>query len=364
MEKFGFLPALSDLSEESENADVQSEAMDSTETKAEGMQPDTISNETENMTESATDTGNGQTVPDTEMSETAGTEADIPNGAEEAVMNMKVQVGDAVFSATLEENVVLSGEGSDEMFAGYNEYYEPTLLKLYTKLPLSFRKSLRKLVTPFPHFPGQNTIKMYGQPFYERYIGHGSIMSEKEANAILKSELRDNETISDIIKPYYNQVKECDDVTKKMFIDMHFWLPQDILLKADKMTMANSVELRVPLLDSKLFDFARKIPTKHLIKKKTTKKTFREIANLSIPDEWANRRKLGFPVPFSKWLKEEKYYNLVKEYFNKEYVGEFFDSEYINNLLNEHYMGIKNNGRKIYNIYVFLIWYEVYFLKN
>lgn len=95
---------LSDLSEESENADVQSEAMDSTETKAEGMQPDTISNESENMTESAADTEDGETVPEMEMSETAGTEADIQNGAEEAVMNMKVQVGDAVFSATLEEN--------------------------------------------------------------------------------------------------------------------------------------------------------------------------------------------------------------------------------------------------------------------
>ena len=95
---------LSDLSEESENADVQSEAMDSTETKAEGMQPDTISNESENMTESAADTEDGETVPEMEMSETVGTEADIQNGAEEAVMNMKVQVGDAVFSVTLEEN--------------------------------------------------------------------------------------------------------------------------------------------------------------------------------------------------------------------------------------------------------------------
>ena len=95
---------LSDLSEKSENADVQSEATDSTETKAEGMQPDTVSNEAENMTESAADTGDGETVPETEMSETAGTKADIPNGSEEAVMNMKVQVGDAVFSATLEEN--------------------------------------------------------------------------------------------------------------------------------------------------------------------------------------------------------------------------------------------------------------------
>lgn len=95
---------LPNLSEESENADVQSEAMDSTETKAEGMQSDTISNESENMTESAADTEDGETVPEMEMSETAGTEADIQNGAEEAVMNMKVQVGDAVFSATLEEN--------------------------------------------------------------------------------------------------------------------------------------------------------------------------------------------------------------------------------------------------------------------
>lgn len=95
---------LSDISEKSENADVQSEAMDSTETKAEGMQPDTISNESENMTESAADTEDGETVPEMEMSETVGTEADIQNGAEEAVMNMKVQVGDAVFSAPLEEN--------------------------------------------------------------------------------------------------------------------------------------------------------------------------------------------------------------------------------------------------------------------
>ena len=95
---------LSDFSEKSENADVQSEATDSTETKAEGMQLDTVSNEAENMTESAADTGDGETVPETEMSETAGTKADIPNGSEEAVMNMKVQVGDVAFTAKLEEN--------------------------------------------------------------------------------------------------------------------------------------------------------------------------------------------------------------------------------------------------------------------
>lgn len=266
--------------------------------------------------------------------------------------------------ASKKVKVVLSGEGSDEMFAGYNEYYEPTLLRMYTKLPLGFRKMLAKIVSPLPHFPGQNTLKLYGRPFYERYIGHGTFSSEEEANEMLASDLRNNETIADVIKPYYDKVKNLDDITKKMYIDMHFWLPQDILLKADKMTMANSIELRVPLLDSVLFEYAKKIPTKHLVKDKQTKYLFRDIAHDSIPEEWSKRRKLGFPVPFSKWIREEKYYQMVHDMFNKPYVSEFFNQEYINNLLTEHFKNIKNNGRKIYNIYVFLIWYDVYFNKN
>ena len=260
--------------------------------------------------------------------------------------------------------VVLSGEGSDEMFAGYNEYYEPTVLRLYTKLPLGFRKMVAKLVSPLPHFPGQNTLKLYGRPFYERYIGHGTFSSEEEANEMLAKDLRNDETIADVIKPYYDKVKNLDDVTKKMYIDMHFWLPQDILLKADKMTMANSIELRVPLLDSYLFAYSKQIPTKYLVKDKQTKYLFRDIAHEKIPEEWSKRRKLGFPVPFSKWIKEEKYYKKVKDMFNKSYVSEFFDKEFINQMLEEHYNNIKNNGRKIYNIYVFLIWYDVYFNKN
>lgn len=260
--------------------------------------------------------------------------------------------------------VVLSGEGSDEMFAGYNEYYEPALLRAYAKLPLGFRSFVGKVVSPLPHFPGQNTLKLYAKPFYERYIGHGSYMPEEEANEILREDLRTNETIGDVIKPYYDKVKDFDDVTKKMYIDMNFWLPQDILLKADKMTMANSIELRVPLLDSYLFNYSRQIPTKYLVKDKQTKYLFRDIANEKIPEEWSKRRKLGFPVPFSRWAREEKYYKKIKEVFNKEYVDNFFDKKFINTLLDDHYNNIKNNGRKIYNIYVFLIWYEVYFIKN
>jgi asparagine synthase (glutamine-hydrolysing) len=259
--------------------------------------------------------------------------------------------------------VVLSGEGSDEMFAGYNEYLEPKSVQMYLHLPLFVRKKIGKFVKPFPHFPGKNTLIKCSKPFMERYIGHAFVMDEIEANDILTDSLKDDMTISDVLRPYYEKVKNENDIIKKMYIDMHFWLPQDILLKADKMTMANSVELRVPLLDKVLFDYARKIPTKYLIKDKQTKYIFRDIASLKIPSEWSKRRKLGFPVPFFKWAREEKYYKQMKEIFSASYVSEFFDQKRILELLENHYNGSENNGRKLYNIYVFLIWYQKYFVE-
>lgn len=263
--------------------------------------------------------------------------------------------------ASREVKVVLSGEGSDEMFGGYNEYYEPLLLRIYTKVPLFIRNFLAKIVTPFPHFPGQNTIKLYGKPFYERYVGHGSYMTEDDANLILNDNLKSAETIGDVLKPYFEEVKHESDITKKMYIDMNFWLPQDILLKADKMSMANSLELRVPLLDIEVFKASESIPSKHLVKNKDTKYIFRDIAYEELPEEWAKRPKLGFPVPFGRWAKEEKYYKIIKKYFNKPYVKDFFDQNYINKVLDDHYHNIKSSSLKIYNIFIFLIWYEVYF---
>ena len=257
--------------------------------------------------------------------------------------------------------VVLSGEGSDEMFGGYLEYLEPLSLRMYTKIPLFLRKGLAKILRPLPHFPGKNTLILYSKPFYERYIGHGSYISEEEANMILAESLRSDETIGSLIKPLYEDVKHENDVIKKMYIDMFYWLPQDILLKADKMSMANSVELRVPLLDLKVFDVARKIPAKYMVRDKQTKYLFRKIAEEEMPEEWSQRKKLGFPVPLGKWLREEKYYQLVKDKFHQSFVSSFFNVSYLDQLLDDHYQDKKKNGLKIYIILMFIIWYEVYF---
>lgn len=266
--------------------------------------------------------------------------------------------------ASHDVKVVLSGEGSDEMFGGYNEYNDPKLLRFYTKWPLFIRKFNRNICKHLPHFPGRNTLIKYGRGFSSYYIGHGSYMEEDEANRVLAPGLRNDEMIKDITEPILEKVKDEDELTKKMYLDFHLWLPEDILLKADKMSMAHSLELRTPLMDIDVFRYASTIPTKYLVKNDTTKYIFRDIADDKIPKEWAQRRKLGFPVPFSKWLRIDKYYKIVKDYFDKDYVSKFFDQEYIRKLLEEHKGGNNNHGREIYNIFSFLVWYQVYFVEN
>ena len=261
-----------------------------------------------------------------------------------------------------EVNIALSGEGADEMFGGYNEYNEHILIRIYLKVPLILRKGIAKIVKKMSKFKGKNSIIHYGKDIINRHIGHAFIMDEEEANDILAPDIKSTKTISDILKPYYDFVKKEDDMTKKMYVDMHFWLPKDMLLKADKMTMASSLEIRTPLLDKEVWEIAKKIPSKYLVKNNETKYIFRDVAKERIPQSWYKRKKLGIPVPFSIWIKEEKYYNKVRNIMGKSWVKEYFEQEKILKLLDDHYNGLANNGRKIYTIYVFLIWYKRYFI--
>jgi len=257
--------------------------------------------------------------------------------------------------------VVLSGEGADELFAGYNEYADALPQRIYRKLPFSLRHKLYLKYKDRKHFRGQTIILKYGQKVEDRYIGPAEIMTDELANSLVTSKYKNAETSRDLTKKYYDEVKNMDDVSKRLYLDMKMWIVEDILLKADKMTMANSIELRVPLLDKKMWELARTIPVRHKVHNEITKYAFRRAAKNKLPEDWAKRRKLGFVVPFVLWIKEEKYYKIVKEVFNKDFVSEFFDKDKINKLLDDHFNGITNNGRKVYTIYTFLKWYEIYF---
>lgn len=263
--------------------------------------------------------------------------------------------------ASEQVKVVLSGEGADELFAGYNEYADALPQRIYRKLPFGLRHKLYLKYKDRKHFRGQTIILKYGQKVEDRYIGPAEIMSDELANSLVTSKYKNSETSRNLTKKYYDEVKNMDDVSKRLYLDMKMWIVEDILLKADKMTMANSIELRVPLLDKKMWELARTIPVRHKVHNEITKYAFRRAAKNKLPEDWAKRRKLGFVVPFVLWIKEEKYYKIVKEVFNKDFVSEFFDKDKINKLLDDHFNGITNNGRKVYTIYTFLKWYEIYF---
>lgn len=260
--------------------------------------------------------------------------------------------------------VVLSGEGADEMFGGYNEYNLEGLEKYYNYIPYFLRALNRKIVAPLPYFKGKHTIEKYGHKLEDRYYNKTEMFNYKEINSYLKPKYQTNLNPFDLCKPYYDQTKGKNDVERKMFIDLNFWLPNDILLKADKMSMANSVELRVPFLDKEVWKQSRIIPTKYMVKDGQTKYIFRTIADEKIPKEWSSRKKKGFPVPFGKWIKEEKYYQKVKETFNSKEAKEFFELDKINKLLEDHYHNKAANGKQIYCVYTFLIWYKRYFITE
>ena len=260
--------------------------------------------------------------------------------------------------------VVLSGEGADELFAGY-ECYAITKNDLrYRKLPKFIRYPLGKLAYEMPWFHGRKFLVRNGLPLEDYFTGSAFIFTEKEKKKVLKDKYLSGKTFKEVTKPIFDRVKDKGEVTKMQYLDMHLWLPEDILLKADKMTMAHSLELRVPFMDVTMMNIASKIPDKYKITPETTKYVFRKTAYAKLPEEWAKRPKWGFPVPFHYWIKEEKYYKMVREEFEKDYVKEFFYQDYLLKLLDDHYYKNKPNGRKIYIIYVFLLWYKRYFLES
>ena len=253
--------------------------------------------------------------------------------------------------------VCLSGEGADEIFGGYNIYQEPFTVSWYYKIPFPIRKFIGVLATPFRNHSGFNFLIRRGKKIEDRYIGNAFIFDTYEIDKVLNH--KSNKKYTDLTKPYYKHCKNYDDVMKMQYIDFNFWLVGDILLKADKMSMANSLEVRVPYLDRVLVDYARHLPTKYKVNEKVTKYAFREVAKEVLDKKVANKKKLGFPVPIRVWLREEDTYNLVKNTFLEG--SEFFNTKYLIKLLDDHKNEKRDNSRKIWTIYTFLVWYKQYF---
>lgn len=260
--------------------------------------------------------------------------------------------------------VVLSGEGADEIFGGYEWYGLDEGQKKLKKLPNFILKPAASLAKHLPNFRGKTTLLRAGRPVEETFIGQALVFEEDEAKDILNSDYQQSRSVKDITDKVYSLIQGKDDVTKKQFLDIKLFMAGDILQKADKMSMAHSLELRVPFLDKEVMKVGEQIGSEQKITNGTTKYVLRKAAEKSLPEEWFKRKKKGFPVPIKLWFQEEKYYQFVKEYFQADYVDQFFDREKINQLLDDHYQGVVNNARKIYTVLVFLVWYKRYFIDE
>lgn len=257
--------------------------------------------------------------------------------------------------------VVLSGEGADEIFGGYTWYQKSPNLEKYEKVPFFVRRPLAKLSSILPSNRVTNFLVKGGQTIEEKFIGQAKVFEEVDALKVLKDDYKKAPSIESITKPVYDRVKEKDDLTKMQYLDLNLWLPGDILLKADKMSMAHSIELRVPFLDKEVMAMAGELPSQLRVNEIDTKFALRAASKEVLPDDWANRPKVGFPVPIRYWLKEEKYYNIVKEMFVSDIANEFFHTEELVRYLDEHFTGNSNYARYIWTAYVFLVWYKKFF---
>jgi asparagine synthase (glutamine-hydrolysing) len=258
--------------------------------------------------------------------------------------------------------VVLSGEGADELFGGYETYLPTKKTFVISKIPSWLRPAIVKILTPFAQvFPKLNPWIDTLTPIEKQFIGQAKIMSEKESRVFLKPSMTSSKSVDDVVKPWYNKSLGQHKALRKMHLDMNIWLNRDILTKADKMTMAHSLELRVPFLDKEVWEIARHIPIEQSINSTTTKKLFREAALSNIPEAWAKRKKLGFLVPFKFWILEDHYLNWIKAKFELDFVEEFFNQSEIINLLDKH-KRTQSEARKIYTILCFVLWYERYFV--
>lgn len=258
---------------------------------------------------------------------------------------------------------VLSGEGADEIFGGYNIYHNPADMASYFKIPRPIRKAVGAVAEKLPHKHGINYLIRGSKDLDERFIGNAYIFSEKERKDILSIKTNAPDAMA-ITKPFYDKVRDQDQVTQMQYIDLHLWMTGDILLKADKMSMAHSLELRVPFLDRKVMELAEQIPVKDRVTETETKYAMRLAALQACPPQTAKKKKLGFPVPIRVWLKEDKYYNIVKDKFTSPQSAQFFNTDKLVQLLDYHREGKYDYSRKIWTVFSFLVWYDVYFSDN
>ncbi|RIV17154.1 asparagine synthase (glutamine-hydrolyzing) [Alicyclobacillaceae bacterium I2511] len=257
--------------------------------------------------------------------------------------------------------VVLSGEGADEVFGGYPIYHEPLSLRGFSVLPVGLKALLVRLARTMPYgMKGRSWLLRGTTPLERRFVGNAQVFSEEAKGLLLRLDSETGWPVTSFAHTdaIYRSTQDLDDVTRMQMVDLSTWLPGDILTKADKMTMANSVELRVPFLDRDLFEFAAAIPTRDRLAKGQTKYVLRTAAQRWLPAEVFNRPKLGFPVPYRQWLRGPLRPLLQESLASLD--PELFNAAEMQRMVQEHQQGVRDHGRALWVLLTFALWQQIW----
>jgi asparagine synthase (glutamine-hydrolysing) len=259
--------------------------------------------------------------------------------------------------------VVLSGEGADEFFGGYTIYREPLSLSAVSSLPSPVQRGLRRVAQVIPQgVKGKSFLERGTTPIEERYYGNARMFTEAEKRHLLRR-YDPRVRYTDVTAPIYAEAAamELDDVTGMQYVDLYTWLRGDILVKADRMSMAHSLELRVPFLDREVFEVAATVPVELKLPPHSTdtKYAMRQALKDVVPPAIVNRKKLGFPTPTRVWLRHEMY-DWARDILARSGAGQLLDLGYAADLLEEHRRGDADHSRKVWTVLVFCIWHAIF----
>jgi asparagine synthase (glutamine-hydrolysing) len=256
--------------------------------------------------------------------------------------------------------VVLSGEGADELFGGYTIYREPLSLRPFDYLPRPVRRSLGRASKPLPEgMRGKSLLHRGSLTLEERYYGNARSFSDAQLRAVLPG-FRQEWTHTDVTASVYAESQGWDPVARMQHIDLFTWLRGDILVKADKMTMANSLELRVPFLDPEVFAVASRLPADQKITRATTKFALRRALEPIVPAHVLNRPKLGFPVPIRHWLRAGELLDWAYAMVGSSQAGELVDLNGVRTMLDEHRGGVSDHSRRLWTVLIFMLWHAIF----
>jgi asparagine synthase (glutamine-hydrolysing) len=257
--------------------------------------------------------------------------------------------------------VVLSGEGADELFGGYNIYREPMSLRSITALPGGLRKGLAAVGRALPDgFRGQDMLRRGSLELEDRYYGNARIFREEHLSGGLLRTYDPARSFRDITDPVYAHTRDVDPIARMQHVDLFTWLRGDILVKADKMTMANSLELRVPFLDPEVFAVASRLPYDQKITRTTTKYALRRALEPIVPAHVLNRPKLGFPVPIRHWLKAGELLDWAHATVAASATGDLIDLKAVRTMLDEHRDGVSDHSRRLWTVLIFMLWHAIF----